>query len=77
MFQIISSNHFPGPAEQRAGLASADLLTGYTVYRLSAEEKKDKPMRARLGTERHGIKKIRILKAKNGKKERKISVNFC
>merc|ERR1711936_488395 len=44
----------------------------------SLEKKsKDKPMREQLGTERHGIKKkIRQMKAKNKKKEGKISFNL-
>merc|ERR1712096_393531 len=41
------------------------------------KKKQDKPMRAQLGTERHGIKKkMRKMKAKNNKKEGKISFKF-
>ena len=55
-------------------LASADLLT--TGDNLE-KKKQDKPMRAQLGTERHGIKKkMRKMKAKNNKKEGKISFKF-
>ena len=55
--------------------ASADLLTHHTDSVL--KKKKDKPMRAQLGTERHGIKKkIRKMKAKNVRKEGKISFKF-
>ena len=55
-------------------IASADLLTQHTDSVL--KKQKDKPMRAQLGTERHGIKKkIRKMKAKNMKKEGKISLS--
>ena len=55
-------------------IASADLLTGGKDS--VQKKKKDKPMRAQLGTERHGIKKkIRKMKAKNMKKEGKISLS--
>ena len=54
-------------------LASTDLLTTEDTQR----KQQDKPMRAQLGTERHGIKKkIRKMKAKNVKKEGKISFKF-
>ena len=55
-------------------LASADLQT--TGDNLEKKEQ-DKPMRAQLGTERHGIKKkMKKMKAKNNKKEGKISFKF-
>eukprot|EP00092_Neocalanus_flemingeri_P077689 GFUD01096524.1.p1 GENE.GFUD01096524.1~~GFUD01096524.1.p1 ORF type:complete len:157 (-),score=67.04 GFUD01096524.1:7-477(-) len=55
-------------------LASSDLKTTDDT---KDKSKQDKPMRAQLGTERHGIKKkMRKMKAKNNKKEGKISFKF-
>ena len=60
--------------KRELSLASADLQTTDDTLQ---KKKQDKPMRAQLGTERHGIKKkIRKMRAKNVKKEGKISFKF-
>ena len=60
--------------KRELSLASADLQTTDNSLQ---KKKQDKPMRAQLGTERHGIKKkIRKMRAKNVKKEGKISFKF-